>query len=83
MALSRTVRDKALTRSFDLGDRVRQDRRNPDGWLVSSATHPNVWYRVQMNRGCGCKGFAERRMCRHYVRVSWELHQQRTAAQAA
>lgn len=82
MALSRETRDRYLRRSLDLGDRVRQDRRNPDVWLVSSSTTPNLWHRVQLSRGCGCKGFAMRTMCRHYVRVSWELHRQSKQAAA-
>lgn len=82
--LSREKRNAALQKSIDKGDRVRQDRRNPEVWLVSSSQFPNVWYRVRDGRSCGCEWFARTGApCRHLVRVSWELHQLRKAQQAA
>jgi hypothetical protein len=76
--LSRDKRNQFLQKSFTLGDQVKQDRRNPDVWLVSSSTHANVWYRVKDGRSCGCAWFARTGApCRHLVRVSWELHQLR------
>ena len=69
-------RTRRLRASFDKGDRVRQDRRNPEVWLVSSSTHPNVWYRCN-EITCGCYGFLHKGICRHCVRVSWEKHKLR------
>ncbi len=73
-ALSAADRNRRLRASFDAGDRVRQDRRNPSVWLVSSTTYPNIWYRVKNGQSCGCAGFAHRGICRHLIRVSWEIH---------
>ncbi len=81
-ALSAADRNRRLRASFDAGDRVRQDRRNPDVWLVSSKTYSNVSYRVHDGRSCGCAGFAHRGICRHLCRVSWEIHQSRKQAAA-
>lgn len=75
-------RNRRLRLSIEKGDRVRRDRHNPDVWLVSSSSHPNVWYRVQDGKSCGCTGFRQRRMCRHLVRVSWEVFQERKRARA-
>jgi len=69
-------RNALLAKSLELGDKVRRDRRNPNVWLVSSATHPNVWYRAT-ECSCGCKGYQHYGVCRHMVRVSFELHQLR------
>ena len=83
-ALSVADRNRRLRASFDKGDTVRQDRRNPDVWLVSSSQYANVHYRVRDGRSCGCAWFARTgQACRHMVRVSWELHQQRKQAIAA
>ena len=80
--LSAADRNRRLQMSLDKGDRVRQDRRNPDVWLVSSATHSNVWYRVRDGRSCGCEGFRQRGICRHLVRISWERFTAKRAAAA-
>lgn len=82
-ALTAEDRTRRLKMSFEKGDRVRQDRRNPDVWLVSSSTHPNVWYRVRDGRSCGCEGFRRYGICRHMVRVSWERHQLKKEAAAS
>jgi len=79
--LSRETRNRLLHDSIAKGDEIRQDRRNPDVWLVSSATHPNVWYRVRNGRHCGCQAFAHRGYCRHLVRLSFELHQMKNATE--
>jgi len=82
--LSTERRNHLLRKSIDAGDRVRQDRRNPDVWLVSSSTHANVWYRVRNGQSCGCEWFRQRETaCRHMVRISYELHMARKAAKAA
>jgi hypothetical protein len=74
--LSRDKRNEFLQKSFTKHDQVKQDRRNPDVWLVSSSQFPNVWYRVKDGRSCGCEWFRNTGCpCRHLVRVSWELHQ--------
>ncbi len=84
--LSAADRTRRLQMSFDKGDRVRQDRRNPDVWLVSSSTHANVHYRVQYQPetatySCGCKWWHEKQQaCRHLTRISWELWQARKLA---
>lgn len=80
-ALSPDRRNHLLRKSIDAGDRVRQDRRNPEVWLVSSATYDNVSYRVRDGQSCGCYGFKYRGMCRHLVRVSWELFQLKKQAE--
>jgi hypothetical protein len=72
--LSRDKRNQFLQKSFTLNDQVKQDRRNPDVWLVSSSTYPNVHYRVKDGRSCGCEWFTRTGApCRHLVRVSWEI----------
>ena len=77
-ALSREDRARRLRDSFAKNDRVRQSRTNPDIWLVSSSTYPNVWYKVnRVTCTCGCAGYLHRGVCRHLVRVSWELHQRK------
>ena len=78
--LSVADRNRRLRMSLAKGDQLRRDRRNPDVWLVSSASHANVWYRVQDGRSCGCVGFQQRGICRHLVRVSWECWQLRKEA---
>lgn len=81
--LSREDRRRRLDASFAKGDRVRQDRRNPEVWLVSSSTYPNVWYRCD-EITCGCAWFRQRHSpCRHMVRVSWEKHRLRRQQKAA
>ena len=82
--LSVQRRQHLLKLSYDKGDRIRQDRRSSEVWLVSSSTHPNVWYRVRDGQSCGCEWFVHRRTaCRHMCRVSYELYMTRKAAKVA
>ena len=82
--LSRERRNDLLRKSHDLGDRIRQDRRNPNVWLVGSSQHPGLWYRVRDGVSCGCMWHHKTgQPCRHLVRTSWELYQSRKREEAA
>lgn len=82
--LSPDRRNHLLRSSVEKGDTVRRDRRNAEVWLVSSASYPNVSYRVHDGQSCGCKWFQERgTACRHMTRVSWEIHQARKVEEKA
>lgn len=76
-------RHEFLGKSIVLGDRVRQDRRHPEVWLVSSSSTPNVWYRVHDGVSCGCAWHTQTgNACRHLVRVAWEVAQIRRQTEA-
>lgn len=78
--LSMAEAKRHLKRSFDAGDVVRPSKLKGT-FFVSSQTDPSKWHATSL-KACDCKGHTNRGICRHRVRVSWELHQLKKQAAA-
>ncbi len=75
---------RRLKQSFDAGDKVRPTN-HPDYMLVSSKSKPGFWHATSL-KACDCEGHAYHGICRHRIRVSYELwkaSKQQTQAQTA
>lgn len=68
---------RRLKQSFDAGDIVRQSN-HPDYMLVSSKSRPGFWHATSLTY-CDCHAHLHRGLCRHRIRVSYELHRMRKA----
>lgn len=66
---------RRLKQSIDAGDIVRPSTRE-GGYLVSSKSKPGMFHYVTLEY-CDCEAHATRGLCRHRIRVSWEIHQAR------
>lgn len=66
---------RRLKQSIDAGDIVRPSN-HPDYMLVSSKSKPGFWHATSL-AVAEREGHAYHGLCRHRIRVSWELHQAR------
>ncbi len=63
---------RRLKQSFDKGDQIRPSN-HPDYMLISSSSKPGLWHATSLAY-CDCYAHAHKGLCRHRIRVSYELH---------
>lgn len=68
--MTRTDAHRLLARSFEMGD--APTIMGADRWAIASVSHPGTSH-VITRTTCDCEGFRQRGMCRHFVRVAWEV----------